>query len=100
MNVSAFLRRLTLPAFSAFMLLALGQTFAADSIKGQVLGRRSPHRTINRDLMASAGAPKQLAQTKTDNDGRFELRSAVRPASPVVEPENRSPACTGSWHDA
>jgi len=42
MNVSAFLRRLTLPAFSAFMLLALGQTFAADSIKGQVLGGGAP----------------------------------------------------------
>src|SRR5450755_996622 len=29
--------------------------------------------------MASAGAPKQLAQTKTDNDGRFELRTTGAP---------------------
>ena len=29
---------------------------------------------------ASSDAPKQLAQTKTDNEGRFEIRGATAPA--------------------
>jgi 5-hydroxyisourate hydrolase-like protein (transthyretin family) len=46
-------------------------TFAAD-IKGQVLGAGAPITQSTVTLLAaSAGQPKQLAQTKTDKDGRF-----------------------------
>lgn len=48
--------------------------FAAD-IKGQVLGGGAPIAKSTVTLWeASAGAPKQLDQTKTSGDGRFQVR--------------------------
>jgi len=45
-------------------------------MKGQVLGGGAPIANATVTLWeASAGAPKQLAQTKTNKDGRFEMRS-------------------------
>ncbi len=50
-----------------------GRASAAD-IKGQVLGGGVPIAQSSVTLMeASTGTPKQLAQTKTDNDGRFAI---------------------------
>jgi hypothetical protein len=50
---------------------------AEDAVKGQVLGAGAPIANSTVTLWeASSGAPKQLAQAKTDVDGRFELRSA------------------------
>ncbi len=56
-------------------------TFAAD-IKGQVLGAGAPITQSTVTLLAaSAGQPKQLAQTKTGNDGRFVIHSTGMPDS-------------------
>src|SRR5215469_6448030 len=58
-----------------------GAAFAADSIKGQVLGGGAPIAQSTVTLFAAtAGAPKQLAQTKTDNEGRFAVIAAGAPA--------------------
>jgi len=52
------------------------QGFAEETIKGQVLGGGAPIANSTVTLwQASAGAPKQLAQTKTKVDGRFEMNS-------------------------
>ncbi len=76
MNDPTFLRSLTLPALIAFTFLAVGQAFAADSIKGQVLGGGVPIAKSTVTLWeASAAAPKQLAQSKTSDNGRFEVRA-------------------------
>src|SRR5271165_6563069 len=57
-------------------LLLVGQASAADSIKGQVLGGGAPIANSTLTLWeASSGAPKQLAQTKTNDEGRFEVRA-------------------------
>jgi hypothetical protein len=57
--------------------LSLAQrAFAADSIKGQVLSGNAPIAKSTVTLWeASADAPKQLDQTKTNDDGRFEVRA-------------------------
>jgi hypothetical protein len=61
----------------AFSMVA-SSTFAADRVNGQVLGGGAP---ITRSTVtlweASVGAPKKLAETKTDEHGRFEIRSAA-----------------------
>jgi hypothetical protein len=60
------------------ILLALGASFAAQafaaSVNGQVLGGGVHIARSTVTLWgASASAPKQLAQTKTDDNGRFEV---------------------------
>src|SRR5262249_38654056 len=53
-----------------------GPAEAAVRIEGQVQGGGAPIANSNVTLWeASAGAPKQLVQTKTDRNGRFEVRS-------------------------
>src|SRR5215469_14895939 len=55
--------------------------FASDKIQGLVLGGGSPVAQSTVTLFAAtAGAPKRLAQTKTDNDGRFEVSAAGGPS--------------------
>ena len=64
-----------LAAIVASNLLFAQSTLAAD-IKGQVLGGGAPIAKSTVTLWeASADAPKQLAQTKTSDDGRFEVRT-------------------------
>src|SRR5271157_1019280 len=68
--------KLTLAALAVSSLLLAGQASAADSIKGQVLGGGAPIAKSTVTLWeASAGAPKQLGQTKTTDDGRFEVKA-------------------------
>ncbi len=63
--------RPTLAAIMICNLFFVAPAFAAD-ISGQVLGAGKPIAQSTVTLLAaSAGQPKQLAQTKTDNDGRF-----------------------------
>jgi hypothetical protein len=64
--------RLTLVAAA---LLVLGVAARADeTVKGQVLGGGAPIAKSTVTLWeASAGAPKKLAETKTNEDGRFEI---------------------------
>src|SRR5271156_5052619 len=62
-----------LAAIAAFSFLFALSTLAAD-IKGQVLGGGAPIAQSTVTLMqASAGAPKQLVQTKSDGSGNFTI---------------------------
>src|SRR5215472_4438600 len=64
-------------ALSVWSGLWAGRAFADETIKGQVLGGGSPIANSTVTLYAaSAAEPKPLAQTKTDDDGRFEVRSS------------------------
>ncbi|MFY9843946.1 MAG: hypothetical protein WA718_12115 [Terriglobales bacterium] len=75
MNQRTYGRRLTLAALTAVTLFLAGGAFAADTIKGQVLGGGAPIAKSTVTLWeASAAAPKQIAQVKTSDDGRFEVR--------------------------
>ena len=75
MNFHANITKLALVALVVATLIFAGQASAADSIKGQVLGGGAPIAKSTVTLWeASAGAPKQLGQTKTNDDGRFEVR--------------------------
>jgi hypothetical protein len=67
--------KLVLGVLTLCVLLA-GAAFAADSIKGQVLGGGAPIAKSTVTLWeASAGPPKQLGQTKSNDDGRFEVHA-------------------------
>jgi len=62
-----------LAATVALNLLFALSTLAAD-IKGQVMGGEAPIAQSTVTLLAaSAGAPKQLAQTKSDGNGNFAI---------------------------
>jgi hypothetical protein len=75
MGFHTSLRKLMPAALAVFSLALAGQAFAADSIKGQVLLGAAPIAKSTVTLWeASAAAPKQLAQSKTNDDGRFEVR--------------------------
>jgi hypothetical protein len=69
-------KNLTLAVLAAVTLFITGPAVAADSIKGQVLAAGAPIVKSTVTLWeASAGAPKQISQTKTNDDGRFEIRT-------------------------
>ena len=71
MHILLRLQKLTLTALIVVSLFLAGQASAAD-IKGQVMGGGAPIAQSTVILMqASAGEPKQLAQTKTDSNGNF-----------------------------
>src|SRR5450631_2911180 len=75
MNSRSAIRKPVLVAIVISNLFFATRTFAAD-IKGQVLGAGVPIAQSTVTLLAaSAGPPKQLAQTKTDSDGRFVIHS-------------------------
>src|SRR5271167_131772 len=59
-----------------FCVLLAETASAADGVKGQVTGGGAPIAKSTVTLWeASAAAPKQLGQTKTNDDGRFEVRA-------------------------
>src|SRR5271167_600803 len=59
-----------------FCVLLAETASAADGVKGQVTGGGAPVAKSTVTLWeASAAAPKQLGQTKTNDDGRFEVRA-------------------------
>jgi hypothetical protein len=77
---SATVRSLLGP-FVALGVLSSVPTLAADKITGQVLGGGAPIVGSTVTLWAaSAGAPGQLAQTRTGPDGRFELSADTKGA--------------------
>ncbi|HKF03481.1 MAG TPA: hypothetical protein VKB49_14280 [Candidatus Sulfotelmatobacter sp.] len=77
MNLRGVLRKLTLTDLLLLSALLAGRALAEETIKGQVLGAGAPIVKSTVTLWeASTGVPKQLAQTKTDSDGRFEVRSS------------------------
>ena len=66
-------RRLLFGAIALAGLAATGSAFAA-ALNGQVLGGGAPIASSTVTLWAaSAGAPKQLAQARSDADGRFTM---------------------------
>ena len=68
--------KLTLAALAISSMFLAAPAFAADTIKGQVLGGGAPIAQSTVTLWAaSSDAPKQIAQTKADNEGRFEVRT-------------------------
>jgi len=74
MDSRAVLRYIWGTILSCIMLA--GQAFADQTIQGQVLGGGKPIANSTVTLWeASAGAPRQLSQAKTEGDGRFELRN-------------------------
>jgi hypothetical protein len=76
MNLRSFRRKLIWVALASSSLLMVGRALADESIKGKVLGGDAPIARSTVTLWeASTSAPKQLAQTKTDGDGHFEVRS-------------------------
>jgi len=76
MNLPAFLGRLPLATFFITSVMLASQSFAVDSIKGQVVGGGAPIAKSTVTLWeASSSSPRQLAQTKTNDDGRFEVRA-------------------------
>jgi len=76
MNHEIHNKNLILAALAAATLFITEPAFAADSIKGQVLGAGAPIAKSTVTLWeASADAPKQISQTKTNDDGRFEIRT-------------------------
>ena len=81
MDPRAGVQKLTLAALAASSLFLAGRVSAAD-IKGQVMGGGAPVAQSTVILMqASAGEPKQLAQTKTDKDGKFTVHGTGAPGS-------------------
>ncbi len=75
MNPRMSVRNLTLTALAVSSLFLAGQAVATD-IRGQVLGGGAPIAKSTVTLWeASADAPKQLGQAKTNDDGRFEVRA-------------------------
>src|SRR5271155_1473500 len=67
-------------AFMTAVFAALGN--AAENINGQVLGAGAPIANSTVTLWAaSAGAPKQLAQTRTGAEGRFAISAAEAPGN-------------------
>ncbi len=70
----AIIRKLSLAVLALSSLALAGQASAADNIKGQVTGGGAPIAQSTVTLWAaSAGTPKQVAQTKTDADGNFSV---------------------------
>ena len=83
MDSSGFVRKLVFGAI-ALNVFHAGAAFAADSIKGQVLGGGAPIAKSTVTLWAaSAAAPKQVAQAQTNADGRFEVRTKGAPSDAV-----------------
>ncbi len=76
MDIRIIIRKLTLAALAVSSLFLAGSAFGVDSIKGQVLGGGAPIAESTVTLWeASADAPKQLGQVKTNDDGRFEVHA-------------------------
>ncbi len=68
-------------AVMATLILLTAQASASE-IKGQVLGGGAPIAQSSVTLMqASPGAPRQLAHTTTDKDGRFVIQGAAAPGT-------------------
>src|SRR5215472_17121686 len=77
---ASFATKLTLAVLGLSSLILGQRAFAAESIKGQVLGAGKPIANSKVTLFAAtAGEPKQLAQTKADNQGQFEVQVTGAP---------------------
>jgi hypothetical protein len=74
MTARSIVPTLILATMFVAVILSVGAAFAADSIKGQVVLGGAPIAESTVTLWeASADAPKQLDQTKSGDDGHFEV---------------------------
>src|SRR5215472_10119016 len=74
-------RKLILAGLALSSVFLVGRALADENIKGKVLGGGGPIANSKVTLYAAtAGEPKQLAQTKTNNQGQFEVRVTGAPA--------------------
>jgi hypothetical protein len=81
------------------LVAAAPPVFAAD-IQGQVLAAGAPIANSTVTLWAAgAGAPKHLAQTKTDKDGRFTLSGSGGDASLYLAAKGGTPAGSAAGRD-
>src|SRR5215469_3191866 len=81
MNRRKLRRKQILAAFTLSSAFIAGRALADENIKGRVLGGGAPISNSKVTLYAAtAGEPKQLAQTKTDNQGQFEVHVTGAPA--------------------
>lgn len=97
MNSKLAIRNLILPGLVVASLSFTGRALSADTIKGQILGGGAPIAKSTVTLwQASAEAPKQIAQTKTGDDGRFELRTIGAVSAASVKGKRNSAATTTS----
>jgi hypothetical protein len=79
MDSQTLARKLILAVLTIAGVFLATRAFAAD-IKGHVLGGGAPIAQSTVTLWAaSAGAPKQLAQTKTDANGNFSVHGTAAP---------------------
>ena len=86
--------------FAVFGMSSAVPTFAADSINGQVVGAGAPIVGSTVTLWAeNTGTPRQLAQTKTDGDGRFVLNADGGGAILYVTAKSGRPASSGEGGD-
>src|SRR5215813_7956741 len=76
--------RICVDVIIAWVLLSSVSALAAAAIEGQVLGGGAPLENATVTLWeASTDAPKQLAQSKTDREGRFQLRAEQEQSADV-----------------
>ena len=82
MKIFGWIRSGLIASFLVPAMLFAGSAFAAEHLGGQVLGGGAPIANSTVTLWeASASAPKKLAQTKTNQQGQFEIRAAVAPGN-------------------
>jgi hypothetical protein len=85
MQATVFSRKVAHLVLLLLALLLNEQVFAADAIKGRVVGGDKSIAGSTVTLWeASADAPKQLAHAKSDANGRFEVHGAAKGSNAVL----------------
>ena len=98
MDIGLRIKNVLLLAIALAALMPAGHAVAADTIKGQVLGGNAPIGRATVTLWeASVDAPRQISQTKTGEDGKFQLSTAGVRGSSIPYKEQRGAASTPSW---
>ncbi len=78
MKISRSIRASLVGVMSIAMLLLCGVVFAADHVNGQVTVGGEPVAEATVTLWdASAGTPKKVSETKTNDDGKFDIRGST-----------------------
>jgi Transthyretin-like family len=85
MNISSWIRSCLVVVLSVAPTLLSVPVFADDHVSGQVLGGGAPIANSTITLWeAGANAPKKLAETETNQEGRFEIRSSETRGSETI----------------
>src|SRR5512135_3058838 len=85
MQTPAAIWKLSITTMLVLTVFLATATSAENSVRGQVLGGGKPIANSTVTLWeASDGAPKQLAQARTNADGRFELRGKAAASDTAI----------------